>query len=111
MVDSSLKATNIHVQAVRLDHSLHTSVAPGSVAPYSITSSRLVSSCSKTVSYTHLDVYKRQVVLPWSTCPIVPMFTCGFVLSYTAFAIFLIPPKNLRDNNIILERVMGIEPT
>jgi hypothetical protein len=26
------------------------------------------------------------VVLPWSTCPIVPMFTCGFVRSNFAFA-------------------------
>ena len=28
------------------------------------------------------------VVFPWSTCPIVPMLTCGFVLSNFAFAIF-----------------------
>jgi hypothetical protein len=27
------------------------------------------------------------VVLPWSMCPIVPTFTCGFVRSYFAFAI------------------------
>src|SRR6185295_3160959 len=27
------------------------------------------------------------VVLPWSTCPIVPIFTCGFRRSYFAFAI------------------------
>src|SRR6185437_3190575 len=26
------------------------------------------------------------VVFPWSTCPIVPMFTCGFFRSYFAFA-------------------------
>src|ERR1051325_9762784 len=26
------------------------------------------------------------VVLPWSMCPIVPMFTCGFVRSYFALA-------------------------
>ena len=25
-------------------------------------------------------------VLPWSTCPIVPTFTCGFVRSNFAFA-------------------------
>ncbi len=25
------------------------------------------------------------VVLPWSTCPIVPTFTCGFVLSNFTF--------------------------
>src|SRR5258706_8958508 len=28
-----------------------------------------------------------KVVLPWSTCPIVPTFTCGFVRSYFCFAI------------------------
>jgi hypothetical protein len=27
------------------------------------------------------------VVLPWSMCPIVPMFTCGLFLSNFAFAI------------------------
>src|SRR6185436_7896960 len=27
------------------------------------------------------------VVFPWSTCPIVPIFTCGFLRSYFAFAI------------------------
>jgi hypothetical protein len=34
------------------------------------------------------------VVLPWSTCPIVPMFTCGFVLSNFAFAIISFPPSS-----------------
>jgi len=29
------------------------------------------------------------VVLPWSMCPIVPTFTCGFVRSYFAFAMGL----------------------
>jgi hypothetical protein len=34
--------------------------------------------------------------LPWSTCPIVPMFTCGFFLSNFAFAIsFALLYKNL----------------
>jgi len=28
-----------------------------------------------------------RVVLPWSTCPMVPMFTCGLVLSKCCFAI------------------------
>jgi hypothetical protein len=28
------------------------------------------------------------VVLPWSMCPIVPTFTCGFFLSNFSFAIF-----------------------
>src|SRR5438552_18991553 len=32
------------------------------------------------------------VVLPWSMCPIVPMFTCGFVRSYFAFAMICVPP-------------------
>jgi hypothetical protein len=27
------------------------------------------------------------VVLPWSMCPIVPTFMCGFVRSYFCFAI------------------------
>src|SRR5712671_8175222 len=30
-----------------------------------------------------------RVVLPWSTCPIVPTFTCGFVRSNLAFAMML----------------------
>src|SRR5690349_18508535 len=30
-----------------------------------------------------------RVVLPWSTCPIVPTFTCGLVRSNFAFAIAL----------------------
>jgi hypothetical protein len=29
------------------------------------------------------------VVFPWSTCPIVPTFTCGFVRSNFAFAMML----------------------
>src|SRR5262249_62262532 len=32
-----------------------------------------------------------RVVLPWSTWPMVPTFTCGFVRSNFAFAIELIP--------------------
>src|SRR5215218_5216807 len=31
------------------------------------------------------------VVLPWSTCPIVPTFTCGFVRSNFCFATKLLP--------------------
>jgi hypothetical protein len=30
------------------------------------------------------------VVLPWSMCPIVPMFTCGLFLSNFAFAISVV---------------------
>ena len=33
-----------------------------------------------------------KVVLPWSTCPMVPMLQCGFVLSNLAFAILKRPP-------------------
>src|SRR5437868_12535377 len=33
-----------------------------------------------------------KVVLPWSMCPIVPTFTCGFVRSYLAFAMISLPP-------------------
>ena len=41
----------------------------------------------------HADYVKNmitgavRVVLPWSTCPMVPMLQCGFVLSNLAFAI------------------------
>ena len=35
-------------------------------------------------------------VLPWSTCPIVPTFTCGFVRSNFAFAILAFPSSGSR---------------
>ena len=35
-----------------------------------------------------------RVVLPWSTCPIVPMFTCGLDLSNFSFAISVIYFRN-----------------
>src|SRR5436309_2430406 len=35
------------------------------------------------------------VVLPWSMCPIVPMFTCGLLRSNFSFAISLSSPQNL----------------
>jgi len=35
-----------------------------------------------------LDIAAVVVVFPWSTCPIVPMFTCGLLLSYFSLAIF-----------------------
>ena len=37
------------------------------------------------------------VVLPWSTCPIVPIFTCGFRRSYFAFAIPRSLPSSLKN--------------
>ena len=33
-----------------------------------------------------------KVVLPWSTCPIVPMLACGLLLSNLALAILNNPP-------------------
>src|SRR5688500_16088467 len=39
------------------------------------------------------------VVLPWSTCPIVPTFTCGFVRSNFFFAILVLPlPPHTRTH-------------
>src|SRR5688500_1434868 len=38
------------------------------------------------------------VVLPWSTCPIVPILTCGFRRSYFAFAILRSFSRNLRKS-------------
>src|SRR3954470_10185244 len=35
----------------------------------------------------YLVIAAVRLVLPWSTCPIVPMFTCGFVRSNLPFAI------------------------
>ncbi len=32
-----------------------------------------------------------KVVFPWSTCPIVPMLTCGFDRSNFSFAMSLLP--------------------
>src|SRR5262245_457086 len=48
--------------------------------PYSRTAIPLFFVCSTFV------IAAVNVVLPWSMCPIVPMFTCGFVRSYFAFA-------------------------
>src|SRR5438128_6576750 len=45
------------------------------------------------------------VVLPWSICPIVPTFTCGFVLSYFSFAISsLLRPSPARLRRAALSR-------
>src|SRR5664279_5080572 len=41
-----------------------------------------------------------KVVLPWSTCPMVPTFTCGFVRSYLLFAMM-----KSSDSFSFLERV------
>ena len=52
-----------------------------SIDPYSRTAILLFFVCSTFV------IAAVNVVLPWSMCPIVPTFTCGFVRSYLAFAI------------------------
>src|SRR6476646_1225965 len=39
------------------------------------------------LSASTLVIAAVSVVFPWSTCPIVPTFTCGFVRSYFCFAI------------------------
>src|SRR5262245_8648821 len=49
--------------------------------PYSRTAIPLFFVCNTFV------IAAVNVVLPWSMCPIVPTFTCGFVRSYFAFAI------------------------
>jgi hypothetical protein len=38
-----------------------------------------------------------KVVFPWSTCPIVPTFTCGFVRSNLLFAMSETPIKERRQ--------------
>src|ERR1700761_9196355 len=38
------------------------------------------------LSCSTLVIAAVRVVLPWSMCPMVPMFTCGFVRSNLAFA-------------------------
>src|SRR5881628_2039429 len=57
-----------------------------SIDPYSRTAICLFFVCSTFV------IAAVSVVLPWSMCPIVPMFTCGFVRSYFAFAMICVPP-------------------
>src|SRR3989442_5191488 len=57
-----------------------------SIDPYSRTAIALFFVCSTFV------IAAVNVVLPWSMCPIVPMFTCGFVRSYFAFAMICVPP-------------------
>src|SRR6267142_2792762 len=60
-----------------------------SIDPYSRTAICLFFVCSTFV------IAAVSVVLPWSMCPIVPTFTCGFVRSYLAFAIVSRPPTTL----------------
>src|SRR5678815_5335371 len=59
-----------------------------SIDPYSRTAIVLFFVCSTFV------IAAVNVVLPWSMCPIVPTFTCGFVRSYFAFAMMW-PPTRL----------------
>ena len=46
-----------------------------------------------------------RVVLPWSTCPIVPTLTCGFVRSNLCFAIGTSPPYSRRFANQVRDRI------
>src|SRR5438045_9483409 len=48
-----------------------------------------------------------KVVLPWSTCPIVPMFTCGLFRSNFSLLIVLFSASNYR--NCFLEPAMRFE--
>src|SRR5712692_2050904 len=48
------------------------------------------------------------VVLPWSMCPIVPMFTCGLLRSNFSFAIVCYP--QCAHHTQSLERGTGFEP-
>src|SRR2546425_1998698 len=57
-----------------------------SIEPYSRTAIVLFFVCSTFV------IAAVRVVLPWSMCPIVPTFTCGFVRSYLALAMLWLPP-------------------
>src|SRR5438105_15566699 len=43
--------------------------------------------CAKDFDACVLVIAAVSVVFPWSTCPIVPTLTCGFVRSNFAFAI------------------------
>ena len=45
-----------------------------------------------------------KVVLPWSTCPIVPMLTCGFFRLNFAFAI---PPRCTNANQTLFATILG----
>ena len=54
-----------------------------SIDPYSRTAIALFFVCSTFV------IAAVNVVFPWSMCPIVPTFTCGFVRSNFAFAILV----------------------
>ena len=50
------------------------------------TTSTLQQEASKTLTFVIAAV---KVVLPWSTCPIVPMLQCGFDLLNFSFAIII----------------------
>ena len=44
-----------------------------------------------------------RVVLPWSTCPIVPILQCGLVLSNLAFAILNVLLKNSFSQHLLVK--------
>src|SRR5208283_182757 len=48
------------------------------------------------------------VVFPWSTCPMVPTFTCGFVLSNFSLLMWLSPPVSVPahpSDNLVGDRL------
>ena len=49
--------------------------------------SKSVAVLPATLAANTLEIAAVKVVLPWSTCPMVPILQCGFVLSNLAFAI------------------------
>src|SRR5207245_2382582 len=74
-----------------------------SIDPYSRTAIVLFFVCSTLV------IAAVNVVLPWSMCPIVPTFTCGFVRSYFAFAIVW-PPTGRSQRDPALSSHTGLDP-
>jgi hypothetical protein len=49
-------------------------------------------SCACPCNASVLVIAAVKLVLPWSTCPIVPTFTCGFVRANFCFPILLASP-------------------
>ena len=63
--------------------------------------------CAPPYSDNTFVIAAVKVVLPWSTCPIVPMLQCGLLLLNFSFDILLSLHFFCFNN---LERVKGIEP-
>src|SRR5579871_6652133 len=63
--------------------------------------------CASPRKASTLVIAAVSVVLPWSTCPIVPTFTCGFVRSNFAFAIAVCPPHRTAAVGVSLLLLIG----